>query len=250
QVQAVRRAAPEEEEGARRGHLLDLQPHDLLPAPELCVGQAARALVLLQRRLDQDHVELALDGAEVERLQVALEVHGRRRRLPDQLVLEPDELLELGVLLEAVGQAHVADEVLRPLPGVHEVLAVVVVRVGALCALQEGARVPVCVHLFAALGTVRRAQRRPRRVGLQPRQLALRRRVVAALVGVWAHLGSFVLRTRRSLISQDLTQVAGGSGAELLGEQRPPLLRALLERLPNGELTAVHAGAAGAEAMR
>ena len=44
--------------------------------------------------------------------------------------LEFDEFPEFGILLEAVLEADISDEVLRPLPRVHEVLAVVIMRVG------------------------------------------------------------------------------------------------------------------------
>ena len=61
----------------------------LVPVPEPLVGDAQGALVLLQGRLHQDDVELAPQLAQLERQQVRLQVHRRRGRLLDQLVLAP-----------------------------------------------------------------------------------------------------------------------------------------------------------------
>ncbi len=66
----------------------------------------------------------------------------------NELVLEPDELLQLGILLEPARQAGVADKVLRPLARVHKVLAVVVVGIEGLGALEEGRGVPVLLLLL------------------------------------------------------------------------------------------------------
>ena len=49
--------------------------------------------------------------------------------------LEPHELIEFGVLSEPLSYAHISDEVLRSLASVHEMLGVVIVRVGTLGAL-------------------------------------------------------------------------------------------------------------------
>lgn len=69
-------------------------------------------------------------------LQITFQVHGRCGSLRYQVILQLDELSQLRVLLEPVSEPDVSDEVLRSLPRVHEVLAVVVVRVRRLGALD------------------------------------------------------------------------------------------------------------------
>ena len=51
------------------------------------------------------------------------------------------EYLELGIFLEPILKSRVTDKVLRALPSVYEMLAVVVVRVLRLSALRERERV-------------------------------------------------------------------------------------------------------------
>ena len=58
QVESVGGPAPEEDEGPLCGQLGNVQGHDLVPVPELDIGHPAGSGVLLQGRLDQDHVEL------------------------------------------------------------------------------------------------------------------------------------------------------------------------------------------------
>lgn len=128
-IQTLRTTAPQEHETTLCGHFTDIEVHDLVPRPELHVRHAHRPLVLLQRRLDEDHVELAIEVLKVIIHEITLQVHGGSGGLLDEVVLEFDELAELGVLLETIGQTHVADEVLRPLSCVDEMLAVVIVRV-------------------------------------------------------------------------------------------------------------------------
>ena len=59
------------------------------------------------------------------------------------MYLESHEFIEFGVLSEPLSYAHVSDEVLRLLASVHEMLGVVIVRVGTLGALHEDIRVLV-----------------------------------------------------------------------------------------------------------
>lgn len=124
-----------------RRNLVYLQIRDFVPIPERSLGSArgqsaSAAHVLLQRRLDQNHVELLSQRLQVERLQVGLQIHRRRGRLGDQFVLQTNQLAQLRIFLEAIGQPDVPDEVLRPLTGVDEVLAVVIVRIRRLRSLE------------------------------------------------------------------------------------------------------------------
>ena len=48
----------------------NVQCHYFLPLPELGVSHAVRPSILLQRRLDQNHVKLLSDGFQVEILQI------------------------------------------------------------------------------------------------------------------------------------------------------------------------------------
>ena len=112
QIQTVRRAAPQKHEAPLRGDIFDVQAHDLVPAPELHVGHAAGSLVLFQRWLDQHDVELEIQIFQIERLEIAFQVHRRRGRLADQSVLQFDQLLEFRILFEAVLQADITYEVL------------------------------------------------------------------------------------------------------------------------------------------
>ena len=88
--------------------------------------------------------------------------------LRDEVILQSDQLLELGILFKPSGESYhniiitlflslhcvitcVSDEVLRSLASVHKVLAVVIVRVEALRSLEEGRAVPeLCVCLLAS----------------------------------------------------------------------------------------------------
>ena len=91
---------------------------------------------------------------------------------PHQLVFQSDQFLQLGILLKPgqwhgtvliaanlenaseiwipAGQSCVSYEVLRPLPGVHKVLTVVIVGVQTLCALQEGCGISELCLLFTS----------------------------------------------------------------------------------------------------
>jgi len=58
-----------------RRQLADIKGHDFIPIPELNVCDPVRASILLQRGLDENNVKLVIETFQVERLQVALEVH-------------------------------------------------------------------------------------------------------------------------------------------------------------------------------
>ena len=61
--------------------------------------------------------------------------------LGDELVLQPDKLLQFWVFFKPAGEPRVPDKVLRPLAGVDKVLTVVIVRVQRLGAFEKGRRV-------------------------------------------------------------------------------------------------------------
>ena len=124
------------------------------------VLQASRgggaAAVLLPRRVDEDHVELGAEGRQVEAAQVDLLEHRRRCARSNALVLGLDELLELRVLVEAVGEVGVADEVGRTLSRVHKVLREVVLRAVELhaTAAAPSAAATLALAALAALATL------------------------------------------------------------------------------------------------
>ena len=68
----------------------DVESHDLVPIPELNVGHPVRACVLLQRWLDENDVKFMIETFQVERLQVALEVHRGMGGVGHQIVLQLD----------------------------------------------------------------------------------------------------------------------------------------------------------------
>ena len=113
----------------------DVEGHNLVPVPELGVGHAVGATVLLQRRLNQYHVKLCVQLFEIILFKVTFKVHGRMCGPSYQLIFQANKLLQLGIFLKATEQPGVSDKVLWALPGVHKVLAVVVVRVERLGAL-------------------------------------------------------------------------------------------------------------------
>ena len=55
----------------------------------------------------------------------------------NEVVFQPDEFSQLRILLESVGQTDVPDEVLRSLPRVHVILAVIVVGIQRLRPFEE-----------------------------------------------------------------------------------------------------------------
>merc|ERR1719500_116289 len=91
QVQAVRGPTPEKDKGSIGRHRSNVQRHYFLPLPELGVGNAVRPSILLQWRLDENHVKLLSDRFQVETLQITLEVHRRVRRLGNDLIFQPNE---------------------------------------------------------------------------------------------------------------------------------------------------------------
>mmetsp|Transcript_14674 Transcript_14674/g.43643 ORF Transcript_14674/g.43643 Transcript_14674/m.43643 type:complete len:320 (-) Transcript_14674:37-996(-) len=155
-LQGDARAAPEEAERGRLGDGLDPQVHHLLRSPHLvfvALHERARgrlaAPVLLPRRVDQHDVKLRAQLREVEGSQVDLPARRRRRPLGDERVLEVDQLLELRVLLKALLDIRVANEVCWPQAGVDKVLSVVV-----LGPIKASAPPPTSTAAFAATATV------------------------------------------------------------------------------------------------
>mmetsp|Transcript_37363 Transcript_37363/g.82202 ORF Transcript_37363/g.82202 Transcript_37363/m.82202 type:complete len:267 (+) Transcript_37363:838-1638(+) len=104
------RAAPEEAERRRLDDRLDLECHDLLRRPHLgliALEQPSRSelapSVLLPRRVDEHHVELGPQRAQVKVAQVDALVGRGRRTLADPSVLELHQLLQFGVLFKPLG---------------------------------------------------------------------------------------------------------------------------------------------------
>lgn len=108
-VQTLRAAAPEKHETAVRRQLSNVQCKNLVPGHELALRIARRGttacVILLQRRLNQDNVELCAEraGRQLLLLQIRVQVHRGRGALLDQVVLQLDEFAQLRVLHEPVG---------------------------------------------------------------------------------------------------------------------------------------------------
>lgn len=108
-VQTLRAAAPEKHEAAVRRQLSNVQCKNLVPGHELALRIARRGttacVILLQRRLNQDNIELCAEraGRQLLLLQIRVQVHRGRGALLDQVVLQLDEFAQLRVLHEPVG---------------------------------------------------------------------------------------------------------------------------------------------------
>lgn len=107
----------------------DLQVQNLVPIPEVARRAARSTEILLQGRLDQNHIELHAQVFEVKRFKISFQIHRRCGCLRDQLVLQPNQLAQFRVFLESVRQSNIPYEVLWSLAGVDEMLAVIVVRI-------------------------------------------------------------------------------------------------------------------------
>jgi len=155
------------------------------------VLQASRgggaAAVLLPRRVDEDHVELGAEGRQVEAAQVDILEHRGRCACGDALVLGLDQLLELRVLIETVGEVGIADEVGWTLPRVHKVLREVVLRAVQLrAAARAGATTPSAAATLAlALASLATLVTLAAALAVRPATLAL-----TAVAANWAACAS------------------------------------------------------------
>ena len=63
------------------------------------------SLTLKRIHTYDDCVKLAVELLEIIGFQVHLEVHGRMGRLRDEVILQSDQLLQLGILFKSAGEA-------------------------------------------------------------------------------------------------------------------------------------------------
>ena len=141
-IQSIRGSDPQPDEASLRRDTFNIEGHDFIPSPVFVEDGARRPLVFRQGRFDEDDVKLRVHLGQFEVDQVRAQIHRGNVGLLDDVIFETNEFLEFGIFLEAILQSRVADEVLWPLSRVHEVLAVIVVRVlrlGALLTRKRGA---------------------------------------------------------------------------------------------------------------
>ena len=79
----------------------DVERHNFVPIPELDVRHAVRSGVLLQGRLHQDDVELVIQTLQIERLQIAFQIHRRVSPVGHQVVLELDQFAKFWIFFKS-----------------------------------------------------------------------------------------------------------------------------------------------------